>query len=1056
MASRVKVVKWFLVGSLCLFCSMAAVRGQDAASKLFNDGITYLNNAQFDDAAKAFQTIVTSYPTFAQIENAHLLAGRAYFFAKKYNDAITVLAKEAAPNGKPEYRGQGLFLTALAQFSAAQDKTTGANVDTAGFTTDVATFTTLINFIQQNPTADNKTFLEQALYFRSLANYEINKYDASVQDLVTLTGPQYADSLSLPDYRLQLGDIYSIQTSNLTNDKNASPASVTDLANKAISTLDQVINDPNALVQANDASMSKAQVLVMLAQLNGNTSDGYQKALDAYRQIKRKADLIPAQQARLQQLRDIAQKIAVQNAQNHTSGGTDQLALLIAREQGKLDSLQAADTPDPIIEALIGIAQCYINITGPDGKKEADESRTILHRLVDHAKLTPDQQKKVDFAILLSYVLGGQTDKAGKALDDYLTKHAGDPNADSLSLQIAQELFKRKDNEGALAQAQRSIKDFPKGRYVADAFTLEARILTALGRIKESDALVDDFLKANPTSPLAYQMLLTRGANKSANNDLPGALADFGKVKDATSAAPELQSGAAASYIQTLQKMNNYDGVVTEVKKYEAKFTDPSNKALPAVMFFGAQALAAKGDPGAVAALQDVARKFPKDPVIAPIALYSVVTAYQKAGNLPLMLQAAKDLQATCPEAYSQILLADDAVSDVLTKQKPPRYDDAAALYEPLTKASDETIAAPAQNKVGDVRLAQAKAFHYQSLPPAGTPGATVTRADAQKALSAAETAYLTTLKSFPNQQSAIGDAIEGLVNVAQRNFSWGVFKAESDFEPYLGQVSKDLTSPDMQAHFEMAKAGLVFVVKGGAAQYPAALERYRKIVAANPGVNLTRQETDQFGGLLLQAKDYETAQKIYQQLLSSAPSTDAASQAIAYYGLGAVALAQNQLPAAKDNFTKMFSLPGGAAWSKHLSDAQFGLAYAEEQSGTPTDIAAAKQTYSQLMKSVAAGPIVQTKSLLGYGRILDKAGNGLKPEPQGPNEFAVHYFLQPNLFFQTATPEQSAEGLYLAGQVYDKAGDKANAKKQYDQILTTYKTLAPDWAAKAQAAEGQ
>ena len=67
MASRVKVVKWFLVGSLCLFCSMAAVRGQDAASKLFNDGITYLNNAQFDDAAKAFQTIVTSYPTFAQI-----------------------------------------------------------------------------------------------------------------------------------------------------------------------------------------------------------------------------------------------------------------------------------------------------------------------------------------------------------------------------------------------------------------------------------------------------------------------------------------------------------------------------------------------------------------------------------------------------------------------------------------------------------------------------------------------------------------------------------------------------------------------------------------------------------------------------------------------------------------------------------------------------------------------------------------------------------------------------------------------------------------------------
>ncbi|HEY9013404.1 MAG TPA: outer membrane protein assembly factor BamD, partial [Devosia sp.] len=413
---------------------MTAVRAQDAASKLYNDGINYLNNAQFDDAAKAFQTIVTSYPTFAQIDNAHLLAGRAFFFAKKYSDAITVLQKEAAPNAKPEFRGQGLFLTALAQFSAAQDKSSGPNVDTAGFTTDIGTFTTLINFIQQNPTADNKAFLEQSLYFRSLANYEINKYDASVQDLVTLTGSGFTESLSRPDYLLQLGDIYSIQTSNLTNDKNATPAAVTDLANKAIATLDQVINDPNALVQANDASMSKAQVLVMLAQLNGNTSDGYQKALDAYRQVKRKADLIPAQEARLQQLRDLAQKIAVQNAQNHTTGGTDQLALLIAREQGKLDSLKDPATPDPIIAALIGIAQCYINITGPDGKKEADESRTVLHRLTEHAKLTPDQKKTVDFNILLSYVLGGQTDKAGTALDNYLKAHAGDPNADSLSL----------------------------------------------------------------------------------------------------------------------------------------------------------------------------------------------------------------------------------------------------------------------------------------------------------------------------------------------------------------------------------------------------------------------------------------------------------------------------------------------------------------------------------------------------------------------------------------------------------------------------------------------
>ncbi len=870
-------MKWVLVGLLCLICSTAWVRG-DAAAGYFNDGLTYLNNGQYDEAAKAFQTIVSSYPTFQQIDNAHLLAGRAYFAAKKYSEAIAVLQSEAAANAKPEFRGQALYFTGLSQFSAAQAATTDKQVDTRDYAATAATFTTLADFISHNASPENKTLLEQALYFRSLANYELNKYDDSVKDLLTLTtGPQYAQSLSRPDYLLQLGDIYSIQASN-ANQAKASADTVTGLANQAIATLDQVINDPNALVQANDASMTKAQVYVMLAVLNNNDSAGYEKALDAYRLVRRKSDLIDAQTTRLQQLRAMSAQIAAANAAANSAPGTysNGLEFVINREQGKLDKLKNPETPDPVIEALIGMAECYVNITGADGKKESDEARTILRRLIAHAKLTPDQQKNVDFNILFSYVLGGQTDKADAALTDYLTKHAGDPQADFISFEIATELIKHKDYDGALKSAQRSIHDFPKGRYVADAVVLEARALTSLNRIAESNKVVDDFLKANPNSPQAFSMLLNRGANRVADGDLNGALEDFNKVANSPGAGPELQSGAAASAVQTLVKLQKYDQVITAAKAYEAKY--PDGKALSAVMLFGAQALQAKNDPGAIPALQDVARKFPQDPIIAPIALYSVVAAYQKAGNLTLMVQAAKDLQAACPTAYSQILLADDAVSTALQAQKPPGFDAAAALYQPLTTAPDETVAAAALNKVADVDLAHAKWFHYQSLPPAGTPGVPFTRADAQKALSTAESAYLTTLKKFPDQVSAVGDAIEGILNVAQRNRSWGVFKDDSDYEPYLTQVSKDLTSPDMQARFELAKAGLVFIVKNGAAQYPAALDRFRKVVAANPNLALTRQEADQFGQLLLATNDYATAEKIYQQLLdSSSPITDSA-----------------------------------------------------------------------------------------------------------------------------------------------------------------------------------
>jgi tetratricopeptide (TPR) repeat protein len=261
-----------------------------------------------------------------------------------------------------------------------------------------------------------------------------------------------------------------------------------------------------------------------------------------------------------------------------------------------------------------------------------------------------------------------------------------------------------------------------------------------------------------------------------------------------------------------------------------------------------------------------------------------------------------------------------------------------------------------------------------------------------------------------------------------------------------------------MQARFEMAKAGLVFVTKNGATQYPAALDRFEKVTAANPGLRLTRQEADQFGDLLLAAKDYDGAKRVYQQLLDNSAATDAVSLAIAYYGLGAVALAQGDLPQAKDYFVKMESLPGGALWSRHILDANYGIALADETSGTPTDIAAAKALYGALMKSAAQQyrTVIATQAMLGYGRILEKQGNALKPAPEGPNEYAVHYYLQPNIMYFTGAPEQSAEGLYRAGQVYDKAGDKANAKKQYQLLMATYRTLAPDWAAKVPADEAQ
>jgi len=1021
-------VKWFLVGSVCLFCSATWVRG-DGAADLYNQGVSALQNEQYAAAAQAFDAIIAGYPTSPNIDEVRIRAGYSYFFASKYTEAVDRLSKEAGDNAKPAYRATALYYTALAQFSQGQK-----NNDKNAFEQAVKTLTALINLATTAPTPDNKGYLEQAIYYRSLSQFLRGDYNAAEKDLLQLIR-QFPASLSRPDYLLRLGSVYAVETNLAVTDKK--PAEVIQaFAEKALAAFDQVSTDPNALVQANEANMNKAEVLFLIAQLDATSTAGYEKALEAYRQVRRKDDMIPLQQARLDELRKQSQEANAQAAQNSMSSMSNDSSLLIAREENRLKDLQSGS--DPIIQALIRMAECYVYM------KQPDEARTILHRLIAHATLTPEQQQEVDFQTLYSYVLGGQIDQANQALTAYLSKHAGDPQADSISYQIAAKLLERKDYTGALAQAVRSLKDFPSGKYAANAIALQAQALNRLGRIAESDQVVNEFLAKNPTSPVANQMFLTKAQSETARGDFAAALADYQKVKDNTSAGPELRSGADAGYIQTLNSLHRFDDVITEAKAFITAY--PTSKALPSVLLIAGMALDQKHDPGAVAALQDVARKYPQD-AAGPFALFYVVNIYQRAGNVPAMIQAATDLRTAYPEAYTFLAQAADAVSVVLIKAK--KFDDALALYQPLAQAPKPDVAAAASNKIGEIWLASAHSLgYYQSMPLA-------TRAEAEKRLSAAEQAYVGTLKNFSDQLAALGGAFDGLVATAKQRRSWGLLK-DTDLEGYLAKFGADLTSPEMEARFEMAKAGLVFITKDGAKQYPAALDRFKKVIDANPGLLLTRQETNQFGELLLAAKDYPTALKIYGDLLANASPNDQAALGDGYYGLGATYLGQGDVAQAKEYFLKLKALPGGGLWHPHILDANYGIAMADEQSSDPAQLGEARQIYAQLMQAPQGGPVLQAKAMLGYGRLLEKAGHAIAPIAPGTNEYAVHYYQEPSLLFGPATPALSAEGLFDAGQAYGKAGDKANAKKQYDELHNTYQTTAPDWDAKGQAAEAQ
>ena len=1016
-------MKWFLISALWVFCSVTLVRG-DAAGDLYAKGTDAMASDDYTTAANALDQIITNYPAASVADDARLSAGIAYMRLGDFTKAIDRLSKETQSNARPEFRSTALYYTAMSQLYQG-----GKTTDKAGrdgmFAQAVTTFTTLMDVITASSRPEDKDMMEDVLYNRALAQFQKQSFDEAEKDLLQLL-QQYGTSLRRPDYFVLLGSLYANEVNKAIGTmKSGDPTDkIKALANKALDAFTQVSNDPNALVQANLANMYRADILYLIAQLDLPDTSGYEKALAVYRLVQRKDDMIPLQQKRLSDLRAASVRAA-------TTGGAASIlgtenSRLIDREQSRLVELK--NSPDPIIQALIRMAECYNSL------KQCDEARTILHRLA-HAPLTPDQQQEVDFQTIYSYVLGGQNAKADAALTDYLAKHPNDKQAESISFQIARSLVDRKDNEGALKQADRSLKDFPQGQYVPDVIGLKAQILTNLGRVDEAHKIIAEFVSQNPQSPVALGMMITEAQGQTASGDLNGALASYRQIKDNNSAGP-LQAAAAAGYIQTLQALKRYDDVIGEVKTFTSKY--PDNKALPGVLVIGGIALDQKNDPGGIAALQAEAKKYPKDDA-SSFALYYIVNSYQRAGKIPEMIQAAKDLRQAFPDAHALIAQAADAVSAVYVKQK--NFDLAVAEYQGLVRAPEPQVAAAAHNKIGSIWLAAAKAMGaYQSMQTDED------RNEAQKRLTSAEQEFLQTLKNFPDQLGAVSDAFQGLIDGMIQRRSWGLL-ADADFEGYFAKLGTAISAPEMQTRLELAKAGLVFFYKDKdkEKQYPAALDRFKKALDASPNLRLTRQEADQFGELLIAGKDYTKAIEIFTALLNQAAPDDKVTQADGNYGLGAAYLAQGDVGQAKGYFEKMKA----EAWHPHILDAQYGLALAAEQSG---DAATAQQIYSTLMRASQASYTLQAKAMLGYGRLLEKAGHGMKAANQQDIEYATNYYRRVHTLIDGAVPELSAEGLFFAGQVFEKAGDKANAKVQYTDLVTSYAQTAPDWTAKAQA----
>ena len=217
-----------------------------------------------------------------------------------------------------------------------------------------------------------------------------------------------------------------------------------------------------------------------------------------------------------------------------------QLRDRIAREQGKLATLQAKD--DPVLSARIKSGAVFFQLA------RYDETRVLMNALLP-AATSADDQKLILYFLALSYISQNNVEKSVAAYDQFQSHFKGDPIAERLPLLMGNLFLTSAKPDGSRAEHYFSEFSalYPKSPLRDTVLLEQANASASLGRYDEALSTLDKFLKGNPKRELAATAEISRARVLRSKHDLPGSLAAYKKVRDTYAGLPEAEEAVSGS-----------------------------------------------------------------------------------------------------------------------------------------------------------------------------------------------------------------------------------------------------------------------------------------------------------------------------------------------------------------------------------------------------------------------------------------------------------------------------------------------------------------------------
>ncbi|MDR0534230.1 MAG: tetratricopeptide repeat protein [Verrucomicrobiales bacterium] len=1021
-------------------------------------GFKAYQEGKYQEAVTLLEQLIQKYPTAEEAPNGRYLLGLSYYSVGKYAEGVKMLSdtKGLDPKFLPiaqfhlgvclyltgEYdKAYPLFDTVLksdnkdmqpyAMFYYARAKLDQASKNPA--IAKQAAADGAVKIDQLIKTFPDSDIIGDAIMTKANLFIVARDFTQAAQVLMDLQKRPDSKDIAL-DIDYLLGYAYTQQAKSLRDEyKNDEAASAIDKAREVYSRLAKNDN----LVVANNAAFQLADLefdAAMVAEPQDREA-AFQKAIDAYRSLKSKDSLIAAQTQTVQGIRDDIGKSA--SDKKRVTALTRQLQ----REEQKLVNLQ--NSADQATSGLMRIGDSYQRM----GKY--DEARIIYRAALPTAD--KDQSANINTQIIITYALQGQSQKAEDAYTKFKQEHANDPNASAIPYFLGIAFTQEKKYDEAIKKFEQLLKDYPKSQYAIRAPQGIATSYLAMGKVDEALKTYDDFIKTAQVSPEELDSAkLMRGYALLQAKKYPEAIAAFQALASSAKnpAVREEASMRAGDYLNSTGKQ---DQAIESFQTFIKNFPDSAN-APTAAYSIGWAYEGQKKYSEAIKAYQDAIEKYPNDKANQLKCYERIWRCYLAQNDYDSMIKAQDAQIAAFPDSDRNMAAYFERGKYLEDKNKP-LADISVAYY----KVTDAFNALPDSMKTGD---SGKKAQQYPSSALLRLAGLYLKEALKLGNFEILADDKLTTWKDYINNAYKAIDLSLQKYNLANLGLELqnmnkiqllrikAKLATPEDATTYLSTLAGTLNDKVSSTQIMIARAAFVYEMDNKTQALNFYKEAFGKV---EKPTDITWQDYDRYGSILLDNKDWQEAKGVFETLQKTYEKPQQA-QAAATYGLGAVESGLGNVDKAEEYFK---DLKAKYPWSEKLLSADYQRGLAQAGKGNYED---ALKIWKGVMNSTAQNANeVKSRALISFAETLIAMGDKNVPteeikQKDKPDlniyELAAQYGLKSHFYY----PDEpsSPQGLYIAIQMYSqKLNKKADAKKWFDTLSQKYPTSP--WTSKAQ-----